>query len=97
MSKVKITSTSDPDDFLRTDGVERDLAGHTLRGAVATIVSQVLRFLISIAGTVVLARLLTPGDYGLIGMVSAITSFVAIFKDLGLDAAVIQSPRLTAD
>jgi O-antigen/teichoic acid export membrane protein len=89
------TLPSNPDEFLSTDGVKSDLAGHTLRGAVATIVSQGLRFLISIVGTVVLARLLTPNDYGLIGMVAVVTGFVAIFSDLGLDAATIQRAHIT--
>ena len=41
-------------------------------------------------GTVVLARILTPEDYGLIGMVAVVTGFIAVFKDLGLSAATIQ-------
>jgi O-antigen/teichoic acid export membrane protein len=94
---TSVMSRSDPDGFLRTDGVRGDLAGYAVRGAVATIVSQVLRFLISISGTVVLARLLTPTDYGLIGMVAAITGIVAIFKDLGLDVVTIQREHITEE
>jgi PST family polysaccharide transporter len=75
--------------------VNGDLAGHA-RGGVATLVSQVLRFLIGIVATVVLARLLTPRDYGLIGMVGAVTSFFGIFRDLGLDSALIQRAQVTA-
>jgi O-antigen/teichoic acid export membrane protein len=42
------------------------------------------------AGTVVLARLLTPEDYGLIGMVVVVTGFIAIFKDMGLSLGTVQ-------
>jgi O-antigen/teichoic acid export membrane protein len=45
-------------------------------------------------GTVVLARLLTPEDYGLVAMVAAVTSFVAGFKDLGLAASTVQRAEI---
>ena len=94
---MSVSSIPDPDAFLRTDDVMRNLEGYSLRGGVATIVSQVLRFLIGIAATVMLARLLTPLDYGLIGMIGAITGFLGIFKDLGLDSALIQRAHVTAE
>ena len=90
-------SRSGSDRFLRTDDVREDLTGRTLRGGLVTIVSQALRFLISLAATVVLARLLTPRDYGLIGMIGAVISFFSIFKDLGLDSAIIQREHITGD
>jgi hypothetical protein len=72
---------ADRESFLTVDGVSSDLAGCTLRGGVATGVPQVSRFLLSVCGTVVLARLVAPSDYGLIGMVAAFTTFVAIFRE----------------
>ena len=45
--------------------------------------------------TAVLGRLLTPEDYGLIGMVAIVTGFIAMFKDLGLAAPTIQREDLT--
>jgi len=94
-SNTRVTPPADPDSFLHTETVRRDLGGYAVRGAAVTIASQVFRFLISITGTIVLARLLTPTDYGLIGMVVAITGIVAIFKDLGLDAVTIQRSHIT--
>ena len=44
-----------------------------------------------------MARLLTPQDYGLIGMVAIVTAFVSTYKDLGLAAATIQRPEITAE
>ena len=46
---------------------------------------QILQF----GTTVVLARLLTPSDYGLVAIVLAFSGFAALFTDLGLGAAVI--------
>jgi len=56
--------------------------------------AQVIKFLLHTGSTVVLARLLTPQDYGLIAMVTAITGFVALFKDMGLSTATIQKAKI---
>jgi O-antigen/teichoic acid export membrane protein len=45
--------------------------------------------------TIILARFLLPADFGLIGMILVITGFVAIFKDLGTGAAIIQSKNIS--
>ena len=47
------------------------------------------------ASTAILARLLTPADFGLIAMVTAVTGFVAMFKDAGLSMATIQREEIT--
>lgn len=43
----------------------------------------------------ILARLLTPHDFGLVGMVTACTGFVALFQDAGLSLAAIQRGSIT--
>lgn len=45
--------------------------------------------------TAVLARLLSPSDFGLVGMAMVITAFITVFKDLGTAAAVIQRKKLS--
>lgn len=44
---------------------------------------------IQIISTLVLARLLSPNDYGLLGMAMIFIGFVNIFRDMGLSAAII--------
>lgn len=44
---------------------------------------------------VILARLLTPGAYGLVGMVLVFSGFANIFTDLGFGAALIQKKDVT--
>jgi O-antigen/teichoic acid export membrane protein len=82
------------DSYFQTDHLKVDLGGRTARGGAVTIVTQGLKFLIGIIGTMILARLLTPQDYGLIGMVAVIIGFVSIFKDLGLSSATIQRAEI---
>src|SRR5436190_19678847 len=81
----------------RTDHLKADLGHRTARGGVATLTSQGFKFFISMAATVVLARLLTPQDYGLVGMVAVVTGFVSIFKDMGLAIATIQKEEINSD
>jgi PST family polysaccharide transporter len=55
-----------------------------------TILVQGMKFVLALGSTAILARILTPADFGLIAMVMAIIGFIAIFKDLGLSMATIQ-------
>jgi PST family polysaccharide transporter len=43
----------------------------------------------------ILARLLTPRDFGLVAMVVTVTSFLRVFKDAGLSIATVQRDRIT--
>jgi O-antigen/teichoic acid export membrane protein len=45
-----------------------------------TLVAQGSKLALQTASLVVLARLLTPADYGLIGMVTVVTKFAALFN-----------------
>ena len=54
---------------------------------------QVVRLLVA----VVLARLLDPGDFGLVAMAYVVVNFLDIFKDLGTKAAVVQRQTVTRE
>jgi len=43
----------------------------------------------------VLARLLAPKDFGLVGMVTAFTGVLGLFRDFGLSSAAIQRDIVT--
>ena len=46
---------------------------------------------------IILARLLAPSDFGLLGMATLVIGFVNLFKDLGTSSAVIQSRDASED
>jgi PST family polysaccharide transporter len=48
-----------------------------------------------VAGTIVLARLLRPGDYGVVGMAAVAIAFASIIEDAGLSEATVQRPAIT--
>jgi len=76
--------------FFETEHLKADLKGRSVRGGAVAIAAQGVSFFLRMGSTVVLARLLTPQDYGLIAMVTVVTGFVAMFKDMGLSMATVQ-------
>jgi PST family polysaccharide transporter len=76
--------------YLNVDHLESDLQERSVRGGTYMVAAQAIRFVLKLGSTVFLARLLTPEDFGLVAMASAITGFMMIFKDLGLSMATIQ-------
>jgi len=71
-----------------------DLGRRTARGGVTAITAQFTRILAQLAIAAVMARLLAPGDFGLVAMAMTLTSFVGIFTDLGLSAATVQRKEI---
>lgn len=84
----------DADRYFRTDHLLNSIGARTARGGMVTLFSHGCKFAVGIVATAVLARLLTPNDYGLIGMVAVVTNFISMFKDLGLSLATVQKPEI---
>lgn len=82
------------DSFFKTDHLEDDLKNRSVKGGVVTLASQGFKFVLQMGSTAVLARLLAPEDYGLVGMTTAATSFIQLFKDMGLSEATIQCKEI---
>lgn len=70
--------------------MDDDLKNRAIRGAAWTGLSQSGVRFISFLVTAVLARFLTPDDFGLIGMVLVFSGFVSLFNEMGFRAALIQ-------
>jgi len=70
------------------------LRRRAVRGAGITVFSQGLVFAIQVMSTVVLARLLTPSDFGVITMVTTFSLLVMSFGLNGYTEAVIQRQDL---
>lgn len=83
------------DRHFRTDHLLADLKGRSVRGGAVTLSAQVVKFALQLGSTAVLARLLTPADFGLVAMVAAFTGFIGLFKDLGLSLATVQRAEIT--
>lgn len=55
---------------------------------------QVTRISVQLLGLLVLSRLLTPADFGLVAIVFAITNFALLLRDMGMASAIIQRDTL---
>ncbi|WP_158705089.1 MOP flippase family protein [Salinibacter altiplanensis] len=62
----------------------------TIRGLSWSVVAQVGKQVSQLVFIVILARLLSPREFGLVGMVLIITGFAKLFSSLGLGAALVQ-------
>lgn len=74
-----------------------DIAQKSAWGVKWSAFSRFGRQALAFVVTAVLARLLPPEAYGLLGMALTVTGFVAIFSDLGTASALIQRRRLSGD
>jgi len=72
------------------------LLQQTVSGVKWNVASQLGQQVTQIFTLVVLARLLSPTEFGLLGMATVFTGLVSLFKDLGTCAAVIQSRNATS-
>src|SRR5439155_13431562 len=80
---------------LSTDHLLTDLKGRTVSGAFITIASQGAQFVLSLVSIMVLARLLTPKDFGLFAMVTTVIGYLRVFKDAGLSTVTVQREGIT--
>src|SRR5690606_16544355 len=89
-----------PPRFTRRGGENRphgimSLKAKAVSGAVSTGTGQLLKFVVRTVSLVVLARYLGPADYGLVALVTAITSVLRVFQDAGLSMATVQAPAVS--
>ena len=75
--------------YFSTKHLANNLARTSVFGGLTTIGSQRARFALNLGATMVLVRLLTPDDFGLIAMVSLVVIFAAMFKDAGYSMATV--------
>ena len=78
-----------------SDVAQKDLKQRTTHGAVVSLAARAVTFVIRTGSMMVLARLLVPKDFGLVGMVTAFIGFLALFKDAGLSIATVQRASVT--
>ena len=75
----------------------KDLREKTVRGGLVRVFAQAANLLLRVGSLVILARLLAPRDFGLVGMVTALTGVLNLFRDFGLSAATVQRTSVTEE
>jgi len=75
----------------------QDLKQKVIRGGLARLCAQAANFAARLVSLMILARLLSPKDFGLVGMVTAFTGVLDLFRDFGLSAAAVQRASVTEE
>jgi O-antigen/teichoic acid export membrane protein len=74
-----------------------ELKSRSVKSGAITLIDQAVATVIHMASVIVLARLLTPADYGIVTMVTAVSGFVDLFRELGLSSATVRTRGITHD
>lgn len=72
------------------------LGRSALRGSVLMGLAQAGKMAVTMASIVILARLLAPEDFGLVAAISPLVAFVGLFRNLGLQQALVQRKSVEA-
>jgi O-antigen/teichoic acid export membrane protein len=72
-----------------------ELKDTTVKGISWSVVNQIFQLAFKTLSHIVIARLLTPDDYGVIGMVTVFSGFATLLLDFGLGSALIQNQQVT--
>lgn len=73
----------------------KDLGQRARSGGVVTAAAQVAKFVLNLTSAVVLARLLSPSDFGLVAMAGALMPILRTFREGGLSTATVQKEGIT--
>jgi O-antigen/teichoic acid export membrane protein len=79
----------------KDDGIRPPMNRLVLRGVSWKLTGQFGQQVLRVGFALILARLLTPADFGLAAMAMVIAGLVIAFSDLGLGAALIQRTTIT--
>ncbi len=82
-------------DHFRTDHLLNNIGHRAISGGFITFGAQGAKLILNFAAAAILARLLGPRDFGLVGMVLGVTAVVGVFKELGLSTATVQRDTIT--
>ena len=78
-----------------TRGIQGGLRGQVLNGLVWGAGARIAGLVIQMIGTVVLARLIAPGQFGLFAIAAVFYGFGGLAGNLGLGTAIIHRPKIT--
>jgi len=71
-----------------------NLSQRVASGASYQILGVASRIVVTIGSVAVLARLLSPSDFGLVAMATVVTEFAALFANVGLTSVLVQRRRI---
>lgn len=67
------------------------------KAALINALGKYSKILLSLVVTAILARILSPDDYGIVAVITVFSTFFTTFSDMGFGPAIIQNKELTKD
>jgi O-antigen/teichoic acid export membrane protein len=71
--------------------------GNAIKSGLTTMIGEASSLLLRAGSMLILARMLMPEDFGLIGMATVLMAIAERFKDLGLSTATIQREEISQE
>ncbi|HZG40548.1 MAG TPA: lipopolysaccharide biosynthesis protein [Nodosilinea sp.] len=85
------------DHHFETTTLQANLSARSLESGLIAMLAQPVKLVIGVVGTMVLARLLVPADFGLLAMVQPLLGMVDSLSNLGLETATVQRQDLNQE
>ena len=81
-------------------GIENRIESTTEKGVTGmlwNLVGSVIQIFIQLIVIGILARLLTPKEFGIVAIMMLLVTFSELFSQMGIGSALIQLPKITSD
>lgn len=80
--------------YLNTDTLRSNLKRRSLLSGLISFAAQPIKLGLGIASTAILARMLTPADFGLVAMVAPLLALADSLSNFGLETATVQREEI---
>jgi lipopolysaccharide exporter len=81
---------------VKFDRSDRNVGSRVARGAAFLLAGRIVVRLFSLANIVILARLLTPDDYGVAALAITVIAFLQLFSDVRVNQAIVALKHVDA-
>ncbi len=89
------SQTDDSHKHIGTAHLLKNIGHRAVTGGFVTAAAQGVKFVLNIGSAVVLARMLSPKDFGLVAMAGALMPILRTFREGGLSTATVQKQDIT--
>src|SRR5262249_22972965 len=94
-TRVAVGHAADVHIRIAADPAPAHIKRVALRGGAIVVCLQSAKLVLRFGSALTLARLLTPEDFGLVGMVTVVIGFLGLFTDAGLSMATVHQSSVT--
>jgi PST family polysaccharide transporter len=91
----RVTQADINESILSVDHLKDGIGARTTRGGAIVMASQLIKMFVQLGATFVLARLLSPDDFGVVAIGYTVLAFLVLFTEIGLTTITIQAKKLT--